>query len=978
MHHLIRSVFMILLVLPTLTLAQGWYNHPELDWQTLETEHFIIHFHQGTERSAREAGIVAEKAYGPITTIYQYEPDSKTHLIIQDTDDYSNGAAYYYDNKIVIWALPLDFDLRGSHRWMQNVISHEFTHIVQIESAMKFPRHIPGIYFQYMGYEKEKRDDVLYGFPNRIISYPLPGTAIPPWLAEGTAQHMYKEAKFDFWDSHRDMILRDKSMHNEVFSLADMNTFGKKGFGNECTYDHGFAFVEYLVNRFGEDVLHRISQSLKKPYNYSIRKALKDATGRDGLLLHSDWEEQMYQNYSQELATVSGHEVKGFILESEGTTNVHPVWAPDAKRFAFLSNRDNDYFGQTDLFIYNISDSSSTKIMGGIQTAVTWLNDSTLVYTKRGKPNKNGSRFYDLYQYSIPDEKEKRLTHDLRLTSPVYNAEINQIAAITTYDGTSNVMVSDADSIDFKLLTHETNGLQMFSLSWSGTRLLVDAVYDQGRSLYEIDRSGELNRLSEEEWDTRDPLENKGFSLAARDKSGIFNLYGSTPEGEGYITNVVGGAFMPDISSDGKIIYSLYENSRYNIAILDTMIFIPEEEVGYDPDYYLTNPNSELIDQGISTEAVPYSDTMSKPFILPRLMVDYNTLKPGFYAYANDVLDKLSIFGGGSLNNIGDKDIFLLFEFRKYKPTLFTNIYWISRNIHQKLTYLINYLVESDLTIQFFSADIGTRFPLGLNKFWLQYTYTKYRETINQVVREADHTLIGQGGISFDYYRGHQVSLRWNLKMRKPEFAGNMLPSNGFQVDTFMSYEWNGFMDGFGFNEEYSTYQPVFKPNNTMRITIQAEKNWTLNHEHKIVSSLATRIEVISNHDVNDFFQFYGGGMIGMKGYTFYDSTLAGTSLFINTAVIRMPLFMEKSLPVAHMNFQNLTVGWITQVGGGFYGRLQDWVKNQNYKISTGVELRLSGYSFFAYPTAISYEYHVPIGDTDKRGKHYFKLLFDF
>ena len=58
-------------------------NHPELDWETIETEHFYIHFHKETERSARESAIVAEQIYGPVTSLYQFEPDSKTHIIIK-------------------------------------------------------------------------------------------------------------------------------------------------------------------------------------------------------------------------------------------------------------------------------------------------------------------------------------------------------------------------------------------------------------------------------------------------------------------------------------------------------------------------------------------------------------------------------------------------------------------------------------------------------------------------------------------------------------------------------------------------------------------------------------------------------------------------------------------------------------------------------------------------------------------------------
>ena len=91
---------MIVAFIFSLTLLLGIGNHPELVWETIETEHFFIHFHKETERSAREAAIVAEKVYGPITSLYQFEPDSKPHIIIKDTDDIANGAAYFYDNKI--------------------------------------------------------------------------------------------------------------------------------------------------------------------------------------------------------------------------------------------------------------------------------------------------------------------------------------------------------------------------------------------------------------------------------------------------------------------------------------------------------------------------------------------------------------------------------------------------------------------------------------------------------------------------------------------------------------------------------------------------------------------------------------------------------------------------------------------------------------------------------------------------------------
>ena len=127
--------------------------------------------------------------------MYQYRPKEKTHIIIRDTDDFSNGSAYFFDNKIEIWANPLDFDLRGSHRWIQNVITHEFVHIIQLGASLKYNRHFPAFYIQGMGYEKEKREDVLYGYPNSIVSYAIPSVSVPPWFAEGVAQNMYQDAQ---------------------------------------------------------------------------------------------------------------------------------------------------------------------------------------------------------------------------------------------------------------------------------------------------------------------------------------------------------------------------------------------------------------------------------------------------------------------------------------------------------------------------------------------------------------------------------------------------------------------------------------------------------------------------------------------------------------------------------------------------------------------------------------------------------------
>ena len=92
-----KSLFLLFIVF---CHTQSWYNHSELVWKTYETKHFIIHFHNGVERTADEAAYIAEAIYHPITEFYNFTPQGKTTIVLRDSDDFSNGTAFYYDNKI--------------------------------------------------------------------------------------------------------------------------------------------------------------------------------------------------------------------------------------------------------------------------------------------------------------------------------------------------------------------------------------------------------------------------------------------------------------------------------------------------------------------------------------------------------------------------------------------------------------------------------------------------------------------------------------------------------------------------------------------------------------------------------------------------------------------------------------------------------------------------------------------------------------
>ncbi len=402
----------------------------------------------------------------------------------------------------------MDYDLRGAHSWLQDVITHEFTHIIQLGASMKYTRHVPGSYFQVLDYEDEKREDVLYGYPNKIVSYPIPNTTVPPWFAEGTAQYMYDGANFDYWDSIRDMILRDRVLNDNLLTFNEMNTFGKCGIGNESTYNQGFSLVKYIVKEYGEDKLRLITSSLSDPFTFSIDKSIEHILSKSSEELYNDWKNEISEIYSDQIASHSG-EKNYKLIEVEGTTNIHPVWSPDGNSFLFLTNKENDYFGQTDLFLYSLESEKSKKIKGGIKSAPTWVSDSLIVYAKKSKPNKYGSKFFDLYSYNIKEEEETRLTVDLRLFSPVYDKSNDKIYAINTYDGTNNIVAVDnlKKQSEYEKLTDFNNGLQIFSISLKDSLILFDGVENHERNIYSYNlNSKSINVINENNWEDRDPV----------------------------------------------------------------------------------------------------------------------------------------------------------------------------------------------------------------------------------------------------------------------------------------------------------------------------------------------------------------------------------------------------------------------------------------------------------------------------------------
>jgi Tol biopolymer transport system component len=1005
-----KNLISLILAVSAALISQmlGDYNHPELKWKNYETEHFVFIYHNGTEKSVLRFADAGERVYKPITELYNYEPDGKIRVVVADFDDTANGGAYYYTDKMVLWAPSFDTELRGNHFWYTNVFTHEFTHMIHLQVSRKTSQLIPGLYFQWTGYESEKREDVLTGFPNILASANLPFNIIPPWFAEGIAQSQALDTLYyDFWDSNRDMVFRERVLSGQALRYEQLLDFlNKSSHEAETVYNTGFAFVQHIYKKFGKNALYDITKEMSRISSFTFEQAVERAVGVDAKILYDSFIEGKKEEYSKLTENIEKNLLEGKDISDSAFVNSHPKFSPDGKYLSFLSTKNGGEatFYRRDLWVKDLKTDSMKMIVPAVLfSSYSWAPDSkTICFSRIDNFSIYGNQYLDIFVYDFEKKKEEKLTEGLRAANPAVSPDGKSIAYTATDDGTRNLYIYDIGSKTSRKLTDHDDGTQYFLPSWNreGDKILADRSGTAfGRNIVFVDTTGTETVLISSDNDDRDPVFSDDYKSVyfSSDRSGIFNIYRhDIAAGETVpVTNVRGGAFYPEVKGS-ELVYTNYKGVKMNIYSVDLSTSSAVSPVygnaKVNPFPYSFTPDTELLKRSVN-----YGNEFEHVLLIPRIAFDGGKFKPGMYFMINDYLEKISLFGGFGVAMNLDYDLFAMAEYKFLLPTL----YGLGINVekHDDNSFIDERIIvdsyedefgidipiyqenDIDFTYNLKEFDFGLRTPMPflpkmltgkLGKFDFDGYFAYLRNDA-----KADY---GDFILQYTYYKERSFHFNFGINKSKYDFNDYINPRYGRSWKLGYSRHLTDFIKGFSLNSDYGTLQEDYQKYNYNFYSASVNEHFGLPFGTGI--TLKLKGAYLDDEEIDSFYYNYIGGITGMKGYSFY--SIGGTKTAYSGLFLRFPVVERTDRRIGFYNFKNLFFGVFAEAGTAWVTEdMKDAFRD--IKKDVGVNIRLFGSLFYGMPMSVEYSLAYGLDEFENAGvnyggelRNYFTVLFDF
>jgi hypothetical protein len=303
------------LVLPAAAAGSFRYD-PRLHFRTIATPRFDIHFHQGEEAQARRLAAIAEeiasaldRTLGPAT--------GRVQVILVNQTDLPNG-----------WATPLPYNtieltaaapggeslIGNTDDWLRLVFTHEYTHIVHLGRGAGWIGGLRRVF---------GRMPLLF-----------PNLTLPLWGIEGIATHQESavtgQGRLGAGDFR--LIAGRAAAGGEFLPLDRANGGLIDWPSGHAPYVYGGLFHEYLVRRYGDESLRRLTDETARRLPYFGALAYRKVFDRSLGELWADFRDAA----AEDAPAAASEEVTR--LTAHGFSVVGPRFAPDGRLYYSTAN----------------------------------------------------------------------------------------------------------------------------------------------------------------------------------------------------------------------------------------------------------------------------------------------------------------------------------------------------------------------------------------------------------------------------------------------------------------------------------------------------------------------------------------------------------------------------------------------------------------------------------------------------------------
>lgn len=753
-------------------------NHPELDWQSAETDHFIINYPKHLEGIENEAAAIAEATYAALSENFGITFDYKIRIFLSDEDEIVNGFAVPYPRSYTnIWVHLNDVaeNWSGPEKWLRTVVAHELAHIFQFEAVKS---NIP-----------------LIGILGTV-----PGLT-DPWV-EGIAQYQTEP-----WHAFRGDALLRAAFYDGRPSFRD-NSSIRNG---QLMYASGNSQLRYFSSVYGDSLFPKLLAHREKVLGgliqyHNFENAFKETTGKEYNTFQDEWRRHMNIYYH----TLAGQ------MDRSDSLGVNPTSLPgliisdtkfssDTTRIAVVSivSSQRPY---RELYVVENDSTSKKRVLdeGSIRAPISWSPDGSSIAYSKNVRGENSSLLNDIYIVNSETGKRTRLTHSRRASYPVYSTDGDHLYFVVNEAGTGNIVRYHLNDKTETRLTHYSGDVQIARLAMhpKGTHLAY-AIFDKNgdRKIAVVDLDSRSGRyFTDPKLDDRNPIWSPdGETLLFTSlRDFVPNIFAINPfeedSSEERVTALFTGAtalqWLPADSThqSGRIVLSTTDTKRDNkIYIVDASNRAEEPTQDVNPSYtkWITHTPPNTIPEQISPDPTLIKEryrynslrNISHIATIPFPVFGENDYGVGVLTSFTDPLAKhmITALGMASFVDLKENSLFLLsYMNNQFRSALSFNFY------HNSFTGRI---YERDFLV---TTNSGGFVLASLPRDWIDtpfvsttlYSRLRYDYTDGKRFWEPDVTTAILGLPESGWQSDLLLGLR--MKSQKPYVHNNIHPLDGW------------------------------------------------------------------------------------------------------------------------------------------------------------------------------------------------------